>query len=81
MTLYSIKAPNGPPSLAEAATLLQIVPSDLDDHFGVVLIDPAQHLYTVNTRTDQNNLAGHTSGTAGPYANPRIEGFGPSNKI
>ena len=72
-TLYTIEATAGPPSLAEAAAKLRVAVSDLDASFGVVAIDPARHLYAVNVTSSSP-----AAGAAGPYANPRIEGFGPS---
>jgi len=76
--LYTVEAPSGPPSLADAAARLRLAVSDLDPNFGVVLIDPARHLYAVSTLTD---IGAHrppsAPGVAGPFANPRIDPFGP----
>lgn len=61
---------------------LGITPDQIDDEFGVVAIDPEQSLYTVLVDESAVSSLGeeHTKarGTVkGPFANPRIEGFGP----
>jgi hypothetical protein len=50
---------------------------EIDSTFGVVCIDPAQNLYTILVdETTGAKLAGR-EGVSGPYANPKIEPFGP----
>jgi hypothetical protein len=79
--LYTVESPTGHPTLAEAASKLNVQLSALDHAFGVVAIDPVRHLYAVQTRTDAANAPHPASaGVAGPFSNPRIEGFGPPKK-
>jgi hypothetical protein len=75
--LYTVEAPSGPPSLADAAARLHLAVAELDPNFGVILIDPARHLYAVSKLTDGGGH-GHapSSGVGGPFANPKIESFG-----
>jgi hypothetical protein len=76
--MFTIESPTGPPSLSEAAQKLHVQQQDLDQSFGVVLIDPKRHLYTVLVNED---AAGQVRGTSesvkGPFANPRIGSYGP----
>lgn len=76
--LFTVKATGGPPSVADAAKQLGLTSDDLDQEFGVVLIDSSQGVYCVQT------LPGHEpasamvkDGCGGPFSNPAIEGFGP----
>lgn len=39
--------PSGPPTMAQAAARLEVPQAALDASFGVIAIDPAEHLYTV----------------------------------
>jgi hypothetical protein len=66
------------PSLQQAAEQLHVAPEALDPTFGVVLVDPARHIFTV--RVDRSALA--DAGTSekdvnGPFADPGISTFGP----
>ena len=77
-TLYTIESPQGPPSLSEVASRLQLTLSALDASFGVVLIDPKRHLYAVRANSgDANSPASADPGVSGPFADPKIEPFGP----
>ena len=74
----TIEAPSGPPGLADTAARLHLAASDLEPNFGVVLIDPPQHLYADSALTD-SGAHRHPSvpGVSGPFANRRIDPFGP----
>lgn len=63
------------PSLEEAAKELSLSVESIDADYGVVLIDPVRHRFTV--LVDERAVADREPGTEGPYANPRIEAFGP----
>jgi len=65
------------PSLDEVARRLDVRPGQLDHDFGVVLIDPERHLYTVLVDEDAAAAAAGLEGVEGPYSNPRIEPLGP----
>ena len=67
-----------PPTLGELKERLGLREEEIDRNFGVVLIDPDDHLYTIRVEHDAaakvlNNVA-HTTG---PYQDPKIEPFGP----
>jgi hypothetical protein len=77
--MFTIESPSGPPSLSEAARKLHVDQHDLDESFGVVLVDPKKHIYTVLVNED---AAGHvrapgSSSVKGPYSNPGIGIYGP----
>jgi hypothetical protein len=65
------------PSLDEVARRLDVRPAQLDPDFGVVLIDPERHLYTVLVDEDAAEGAASREGVEGPFSNPRIEPLGP----
>jgi len=74
--LMTVKGEGGAPSLEEAARKLNLDQGALDASFGVVLIDPAQHLYTV--RVDASKLDPNRTGSdSGPYSDPKIEPLKP----
>lgn len=66
-----------PPALDDVARRMGLRPDQLDRDFGVVLIDPARHLYAVLADEDAAAGAAGTEGVRGPYADPRIEPLGP----
>lgn len=76
--MYVIEAPQGQPTLPQAAQMLQVPEADLDTGFGVVLIDPKRGLYTVRIR-EQTGAHPDTSNpqVKGPFADPGIGLFGP----
>jgi hypothetical protein len=54
------------------------VPADaIDPEFGVVLIDPKTGSYAVMVDEDHADAAAARDDVSGPWANPRIEAFGP----
>lgn len=66
------------PGIARAAEILGVKPEAVDTHFGIVPIDPDRGLYAVQVREDALPDRKDTGGSAkGPFANPRIEPFGP----
>lgn len=76
--MFTIEWPSGQPSLADAARILNVQESDLDRSFGVVLIDPDTHEYTVLCRSQAcASGAPPGPGVKGPYSNPGIGTFGP----
>jgi len=68
--LMTVQLP-GRPSLAAARRKLGLRPDEVDESYGLVEIDPAQHLYALLVDADAAEDKG------GGWANPRIEPFGP----
>jgi hypothetical protein len=64
--------------LAAAAERLGVAPERLDAQFGVVAIDPENHLYTVMVDEAVSAGAAARKGVAGPFSNPPIAPFGPT---
>lgn len=64
-------------TLAAARDLLDLAPDEVDEDFGLVSIDPAKGTYAILVTATAGSRAHGVSGAAGPYANPRIEPFGP----
>jgi hypothetical protein len=78
MVLMTVQGQDGPPSLAEAAAQIGVGVEDVDATFGVVPIDPANGLYSVQVRADR--LPAGTEKAVpyrGPFSNPKIEPTGP----
>ena len=57
--------------------LLGLAPDEVDPGFGVVPIDPAEHLYTILVDEAAAARIADTPPVEGVFGNPRIEGFSP----
>ncbi len=76
--LFMLKSPDGLPTLAEAAQKLGITSSDLDESFGVILTNPAEHLYTVLVKGSiVSCVIADRLFIWGPFLNPGIGTSGP----
>ena len=77
--MLTIRAPEGPPTLAAIRERYGLAADDLDERFGVVAVDPVSHAYTV--LVEQSAAARIAPGDGweidGPFSNPRIAPFGP----
>lgn len=77
--LMTIQSPGGAPSLEELKARYGLAEHEIDSTFGVVPIDPADHLYSISVedtaaakiQPDKNWKV------SGPYSNPIIQPFGP----
>jgi hypothetical protein len=75
--LMTVVLPGGTPTLEMAAAELGLGTDSLAEEFGVVLVDPDNHVYCVEVFADA--LGSDGSATAendayrGPFANPPIE--------
>jgi len=72
--LLTVELP-GAADLEAAAQRLAVPVAKLDAQFGVVPVDPDNHLYSVMVEDDAAPGASARSGVSGPYSNPRIEPF------
>lgn len=54
--------------------------AEIDDEFGVVNIDPKGHRYAVLVEESAAQRVSDEPGVEGPFANPRIEPFGPPGR-
>jgi hypothetical protein len=80
MALMTVRGTDRAPTLAEAAAQLGVTVDDMDASFGVIAIDPAKGLYSVQVRADRLQTQESTQPYRGPFSNPRIEPFGPPEK-
>jgi hypothetical protein len=67
-------------TLARICTKFNLSAADLDPEFGIVNIDPKKNLYTILVEAEVAQKLAGREGVAGPYANPRIETFGPGKQ-
>jgi hypothetical protein len=65
---------------AHVREVLDLAPEDVDPHFGVVSIDPTRNLYAILVTEEAVRRISAQPGVQGPFANPRIETFGPPKK-
>ena len=73
--------PGAKPTLADAAAKLGVAPAELSANFGLIPIDPAKGLYTVELDADlAERVAGRLGGEAEVYSNPEIASFGMSGR-
>jgi hypothetical protein len=64
-------------SLPEVRRLLGLAPEEVDAGFGVVNIDPAEHLYTILVDEPAAARVRDAAPVQGVFGNPRIEPYGP----
>ena len=85
--LYSVRWPNGPPTIDQICEKYDLSPDELDREYGVVEIDLQDHLYSI--LVDDAAIArlepewdtgGKDEGLTGPFSNPLIEPFGPPER-
>lgn len=64
-------------SLAQVRESLGIGPEEIDDDFGVIVVQPEQNLYAVLVDQGTADRVRDTEGVEGPFSNPTIRPFGP----
>jgi hypothetical protein len=77
--LMTLRFTEPAPSLLEVRERFSLQPDDIDSNFGLVEIDPDQHLFTILVEESAAPKIQPSAGwdVKGPYSNPRIEAFGP----
>jgi hypothetical protein len=80
--MYTLALPAGPHSADEVRSRLGLADDELDDSFGVIEVDPDEHLFTILVEeTAAARLTGRDDWKLqGPYSNPRIAPFGPPSE-
>ena len=77
--MVTIQARGDPPTIEGLRRRYKLRENEIDASFGVVEVDPAEHVYTV--LVDEKAAAKITPTenwkVEGPYSNPRIQPFGP----
>jgi hypothetical protein len=79
--MVTIRSPDHRPTLAEVQQHYGLRDSDIDPQFGVVEIDPREHLFTILVEpAAAEKITGQPGEwqAEGPYANPAIGPFGPA---
>jgi len=78
--MFSLIWEQGEPTIEEICERYGFRSDEIDDRFGVIEIDPQDHLYTILVDSDAaQRVRGEreTHPPEGPYANPPIQPFGP----
>jgi hypothetical protein len=77
--MMTIRWPQGQPSLEQIQKLFSLSDDEVDRDFGLIEVDPAEHLFTflVEGTSAARIQPGVGWSVSGPYSNPRIEPFGP----
>jgi hypothetical protein len=77
--MITIESQDAAPTIEQLQGRYNLLPADIDSEFGVVEIDPEQHLYTI--LVDEGAARKITTDerwkVQGPFSNPHIEPFGP----
>ena len=60
-------------SLEEVRRLLGLAENEVDQRFGVVNINPSEHLYTILVDEEAAERVQHAGPVRGVFSNPRIE--------
>jgi hypothetical protein len=60
-------------SLEEVRRLLGLAEDEVDQHFGVVNINPSEHLYTILVDQEAAERVKDAGPVRGVFSNPRIE--------
>ena len=77
--MLTIQWPQGQPSLEGIQQLFSLADDEVDRDFGLIEVDPAEHLFTflVEEGSPAKVQPGAGYRVSGPFSNPRIEPFGP----
>ena len=77
--MVTIRAADNPPTIEDLRRRYALREDEIDASFGVVEVDPADHLYAVLVEESAAaKIQPSESWTVeGPYSNPRIQPFGP----
>jgi len=81
--MVQFKHDGPPPTVDEVRRLFNLSDGEVDDQFGVIAIDPDEHIYAALVSADaservESALASRSRDPAeGIFSNPKIEPFGP----
>ena len=78
--MVTITCPDHPPTLKEVRQKYGLRESDVDSNFGVIEIDPREHLFTILVEpAAASKITGQPGEweAEGPFINPPIAPFGP----
>lgn len=78
--MVSLRLDPAQATLPEVLRLLGLASDEVDPGFGVVPIDPAEHLYTILVDEAAAARVADAPQVEGVFGNPRIEGFGPEEE-
>ena len=84
--MFQFRSPDGAPGVDEVRRRFGFRADELDPAFGVVAIDPQDHLYAVlvdesaKARVPGNEATVPGDRATGFFSNPKIEPFGPPER-
>jgi hypothetical protein len=74
--MMTIHAPGRTPDLEEIKKKYGLLPSEIDEQFGVIPLGNDDYTILVETTAAQKISPDENWDTSGPYSNPKIETFG-----
>jgi len=80
--LFNVTWDQGKPTIEQVAARYGFDPTEIDAKFGVIEIDPEEHLYTILVDREAAERVRGERGPEGaeregPFANPPVQPFGP----
>ena len=81
--MFQFREPKGTPCLDEVCRRFHFRADEVDPNFGVVAVDPDDHLFVVlvdeaaRQRVTQDDSKSGGTRSTGFFSNPKIEPFGP----
>lgn len=74
--LVTVTLPRGA-RLQDAIRTYGLAPEEVDESYGLVLVDPEQGTHVLMVTEDTAARITGAAGARGPFANPKIEPYGP----
>ncbi len=72
-----VHSSDGPPELQDLIEKYHLKPGEIDHNFGVVEVDTGTYTIQVDDQAAKRMQPTERGNIEGPYANPKIEPFGP----
>jgi hypothetical protein len=78
--IVTLRLDPGKATLEQIQARYGLTSTEVDANYGVVSVNPDDHLYTILVTEQAANRIKCLPGVVGVYSNPRIETFGPPRK-
>jgi hypothetical protein len=78
--LFTLTRKPSEASLDSVKRDLDLGDEEIDSEYGLVAIEPEQDRYAILVEVSESSRLAELPGVEGPFANPRIEPFGPPQR-